>query len=1297
MLKGSSFTMALLLVAVLVLPIVPMGSQGVSGNGDEPTRYGFTPITVDVATPTSEAICVAAGDMDGQNNDDVVVGINGAVIVYTNNGGTQYNLAFNEYKTVTLTGYYITDLEIHDYDDDGDLDIIALGQDEYFLVNEQGSGLTETIGSMRVFYLENTGSNFILETYYEFDDVFYVQAGINPTSPWFWGDGKFDIESADVDGDDDIDTFAIYTRDTDGNAGNLGEDVLISLLQYSPSGLERTNITALSTPQAWNMQCYLGLADFNMDGNIDIAYTWGGVSNGAFFHVHLEIIYHNGLSVGWGNRQVISNGGIIGDGLFPIVPFALAVGDFAYGPAPDIALSVNDNQNVNPALTDCQVFIIRKKNPALAGNDYIFESPTAAYSEDYNFMFRGFGVGNIDNLGGEDLIGFTKQDNGNDDDYFNAPTDYGMTILQGRSASPVKFNMLRTYQSQDGTLDDGFIVKAVAIGEFDGNSTYGDIVYAGSEIRVGLTTYPDNNVPTLVTYTHDPLPAINKDRDCTFNVTVEDLDGWYDLGKMTADFTHLGLPFKTIPEPTGHDDGNITYGFYEWTMNIPPSVPQGNYDINLTFYDKFGSNSGTTPKSEATMTFRVKQYNREPIILLNQTQKILNVSEDQPTYFEGVYNWFEDLDITQGYTNHPLNITLKTIGNQWLSHIEYENAFKAELKNGSAENPWIWSLKITPDENFNHDLNPIAPDAVILRARDGENLYSEELRLKINIDPVNDEPRIVPTGTPDDDFEWIIEQDDFVSRFVVKARDTADGDPEGLQLKFSFIYDDPEDEDWLAISESGIISWNPRNEHVGPHMVTLRVNDSEGSVEQVCWFNVTDIVDAPYFISVANATKVIELPEEIHGRYMFTVYEHEEFNLTINAADVDMDIGMQTSIIYQCNLTFSEGTTLNVDPEDPRKAYLHFYAEKKYGYPPTLDPAYPPIDTEIILVDETDPLQFSVLPIRITIINVNDPPVFVGIDSPEEGEVFPILYKVPYSAELALDPDTDLNDTLRYVWDFDASDGFQEDAEGLSGTWDFPMAGTYTLTLRVYDNAENHIETTVNITVNGIKDDDDFDNDGMENQWELDHGFDPYNPDDAEIDSDGDQWSNLREFLNGTDPRELDTDSDGVEDGMDFDPLDATVQTAPSDESSWIEDNFGIFLLLLILGVIIVLVLIGGVLFIIIRSNKKRSEEEEERRKQAEELQKSMYEGQDLYADLPTQAQPEQIAATPAQPRLPEPEETGGLDDIFGGAGTLPSLEGQAELPPGPEEQPPQAQLPEGGQQPQAQQPQGDDLTDLLE
>ncbi len=59
----------------------------------------------------------------------------------------------------------------------------------------------------------------------------------------------------------------------------------------------------------------------------------------------------------------------------------------------------------------------------------------------------------------------------------------------------------------------------------------------------------------------------------------------------------------------------------------------------------------------------------------------------------------------------------------------------------------------------------------------------------------------------------------------------------------------------------------------------------------------------------------------------------------------------------------------------------------------------------------------------------------------------------------------------------------------------------------------------------------DSDNDGIPDDYENRHGLDPNNGDDAQVDNDGDGLSNLQEFLASTDPNNIDTDGDGIEDG----------------------------------------------------------------------------------------------------------------------------------------------------------------------
>ncbi|MEA3558935.1 MAG: hypothetical protein U9R75_06745 [Candidatus Thermoplasmatota archaeon] len=64
--------------------------------------------------------------------------------------------------------------------------------------------------------------------------------------------------------------------------------------------------------------------------------------------------------------------------------------------------------------------------------------------------------------------------------------------------------------------------------------------------------------------------------------------------------------------------------------------------------------------------------------------------------------------------------------------------------------------------------------------------------------------------------------------------------------------------------------------------------------------------------------------------------------------------------------------------------------------------------------------------------------------------------------------------------------------------------------------------------LDGVYDHEDLDDDGdgMPDQWEKEKGLDPMDPSDADQDPDGDGFTNLEEYLNGTEPKHDDRDPD---------------------------------------------------------------------------------------------------------------------------------------------------------------------------
>lgn len=126
-------------------------------------------------------------------------------------------------------------------------------------------------------------------------------------------------------------------------------------------------------------------------------------------------------------------------------------------------------------------------------------------------------------------------------------------------------------------------------------------------------------------------------------------------------------------------------------------------------------------------------------------------------------------------------------------------------------------------------------------------------------------------------------------------------------------------------------------------------------------------------------------------------------------------------------------------------------------------------------------------------------------------------YGGPTNATASADDDGDgLTNMEEYTWGTDPHNG-DTDGDGLS------------------DGDEVGIHSTNPLNP-------DTDGDGIPDGWEAQHGLDPLDPTDANLDSDSDGLTDYEEYLLGTDPNLWDTDGDGISDGGEadqgYDPLD---------------------------------------------------------------------------------------------------------------------------------------------------------------
>jgi PKD repeat protein len=175
----------------------------------------------------------------------------------------------------------------------------------------------------------------------------------------------------------------------------------------------------------------------------------------------------------------------------------------------------------------------------------------------------------------------------------------------------------------------------------------------------------------------------------------------------------------------------------------------------------------------------------------------------------------------------------------------------------------------------------------------------------------------------------------------------------------------------------------------------------------------------------------------------------------------------------------------------------------------------------------------------------------------------------------------------KYTWNF----GDDKKKTGVNVEHEYSSTGEYTVTLTVRDNSDLKDSISKNITI--IRDENDKDDDGMDDSWELLWGLDPTR-NDADEDKDRDKLSNKKEHDNDpqTRPDKNDTDDDGYSDydeimNHDTDPTDPT--SKPREEKGKAEDNT-----LMILGIVavVIIIIILVLLFLLLKKRKKKPEEE---------------------------------------------------------------------------------------------------------
>ena len=399
--------------------------------------------------------------------------------------------------------------------------------------------------------------------------------------------------------------------------------------------------------------------------------------------------------------------------------------------------------------------------------------------------------------------------------------------------------------------------------------------------------------------------------------------------------------------------------------------------------------------------------------------------------------------------------------------------------------------------------------------------------------------------------------------------------------------------------QKAYLTYTPTNEDalMGEVSTYITVMDAQGeaSKDLKIVLMVENVNDRPLILTVND-----EVPMDgevyLNAENGKNGFEDEPFVLSVVADDID----------YRDELSFSINTAEFQKTKD-------IYNDFKMNF--TIIPPQEMTGNHTLIVTVMDKLGAkTTVKVLYQIVGTNDPPETPNIRYDDFAQ---LMIDTPIDFEAIDNGDPD-GEVLTFMWNFGDLSPL---VEGKKVNHTYAVQGNYKVILIAVDGAGVEASKEIHITifepVEEIDPDLDTDGDGLPDVFEGKYNFlDSLDPTDAGKDWDGDDFSNLEEFLADTDP--LDKNSH---------PL----VTSTDDGSS------KGFLILLIIVVVVVLI---GIIFLVVLLLKKP----------APVAQQTMYgaEGQ-----LPPGAYPQgQLPPGPAQ------------------AGVLPTYRAQ-ELPPAPVEEPP--------------------------
>jgi PKD repeat protein len=308
---------------------------------------------------------------------------------------------------------------------------------------------------------------------------------------------------------------------------------------------------------------------------------------------------------------------------------------------------------------------------------------------------------------------------------------------------------------------------------------------------------------------------------------------------------------------------------------------------------------------------------------------------------------------------------------------------------------------------------------------DTGGLKTNSNEFEVSVTPVNDPPfweEIIPDLKLDED----------TSKEAWLDLDNFGADIEENFLDYRLISQSDQVNISININAENKITIIPKPNYFGTSNATIQVFES-GNKE--FYANYTfDITVLP----INDPPVISPISDQI-------VNEDQWLNFTITATDPDFDVNFS----FKSNISRAN---FNIEP----------YTGKLSFHPTNDDVGI--LFVNISVKDEGALKDYDEF--KITINNVNDPPTKPVIASPEYDAKFKTKELVEFQAGIC--QDIDIGDIITYSWDFDFSNGIQQDKLGREVNHTYVAPGKYKVTLTISDGTV-HKSTfiLVNITKSG--------------------------------------------------------------------------------------------------------------------------------------------------------------------------------------------------------------------------------------